>query len=264
MSGPVRRRKLVGWLLVPALVVAAAGAWVSLDPGFRFNTPKVEVATALPKDEFERRVRDYILNNPEVIMEAARRFEQRQRAAEESEATAVLKARADEIFRDKDSPVGGNPTGDVSLVEFFDYNCPYCRQVTPIMAEAEAADPQLRVVYKEFPILGPNSTFSAKAALAVHRQGKYVAFHKELMLDRGVANEAKVLRIATKIGVDVERMKSDMNDPAIAAMIERNLALAQALRINGTPGFIIGDQIIRGAVDLKTLRALIQEARGKQ
>jgi len=124
MSGPVRRRKLDGWLLVPALVVAAAGAWVSLDPGFRFNTPKVEVATALPKDEFERRVRDYILNNPEVIMEAARRFEQRQRAAEESEATAVLKARADEIFRDKDSPVGGNPTGDVSLVEFFDYNCP--------------------------------------------------------------------------------------------------------------------------------------------
>ncbi|GIK80980.1 MAG: hypothetical protein BroJett024_20850 [Alphaproteobacteria bacterium] len=264
MSYPVRRRKLVGWLLVPALVVAAAGAWVSLDPGFRFNTPKVEVATASPKDEFERRVRDYILNNPEVIMEAARRFEQRQRAAEESEATAVLKARADEIFRDKDSPVGGNPTGDVSLVEFFDYNCPYCRQVTPIMAEAEAADPRLRVVYKEFPILGPNSTFSAKAALAVHRQGKYLAFHKEMMLDRGVADEAKVLRVAAKIGVDVERMKSDMNDPAIAAMVERNLALAQALRINGTPSFIAGDQVVRGAVDLKALQSLIQQARGKK
>jgi protein-disulfide isomerase len=264
MSDFARRRKHVAWLLVPALVVAAAGAWLFLDPGFRSKEPAPELATALPKDEFERRVRDYILNNPEVIMEAARRFEQRQRAAEESEVTTALKERAEELLRDRDTPVGGNSDGDVSLVEFFDYNCPYCRQVTPIMAEAETADPKLRVVYKEFPILGPNSTFSAKAALAVHLQGKYVAFHKEMMLDRGVANEAKVLRIAAKIGVDAERMKSDMNDPAIAAMIERNLALAQALRINGTPGFIIGDQIVRGAVDLKTLRALIQEARGKQ
>lgn len=264
MSDQKPSRRLLGWFLVPLLVVIAAGAWFVLDPAFRLSRPSADATAALPKDEFDRRVRDYILNNPEVIIEAARRFEQRQRAAEASDTTAALKARAEEIFRDSDSPVGGNPNGDVSLVEFFDYNCPYCRQVTPIMAEAESADPQLRVVYKEFPILGPNSTFSAKAALAVHRQGKYVAFHKELMLDRGVANEAKVLRIATKIGVDVERMKSDMNDPAIAAMVERNLALAQALRINGTPGFIIGDQIVRGAVDLKTLRALIQEARGKQ
>lgn len=264
MSDPAGRRKLVGWLLVPAVVVAAAGAWLIFDPGFRFNAPTGEVATVLPKDEFERRVRDYILNNPEIVMEAARRFEQRQRAAEESEATAVLKVRAEEIFRDSNSPVGGNPNGDVSLVEFFDYNCPYCRQVTPIMAEAEAADPQLRIVYKEFPILGPNSTFSARAALAVHRQGKYLAFHKEMMLDRGVADEAKVLRIADKIGVDLERMKSDMNDPTIVAMIERNLALAQALRINGTPSFIAGDQVVRGAVDLKALQSLIQQARGKK
>jgi protein-disulfide isomerase len=264
MSDFARRRKHVAWLLVPALVVAAAGAWLFLDPGFRSKGPASEAATALPKDEFERRVRDYILNNPEVIVEAARRFEQRQRAAEESEATTALKERAEELLRDRDTPVSGNPDGDVSLVEFFDYNCPYCRQVTPIMAEAETADPKLRVVYKEFPILGPNSTFSAKAALAVHRQGKYVAFHKEMMLDRGVANEAKVLRIAAKIGVDAERMKSDMNDPAIAAIVERNLALAQALRINGTPGFVIGDQIVRGAIDLKTLQSLIQEARGKQ
>ncbi len=179
-------------------------------------------------------------------------------------ATAVLKARNEEIFRDRDSPIGGNPNGDVSLVEFFDYNCPYCRQVTPIMAEAEAADPQLRVVYKEFPILGPNSTFSAKAALAVHRQGKYLAFHKEMMLDRGVADQAKALRIAAKIGVDLERLKSDMNDPALEAMIDRNLALAQAFRISGTPSFIIGKQVVRGAVDLKTLQALIQQARSKQ
>ncbi len=264
MSDHRKYRKILAWLLVPLVVVAAAGAWYVFDPAFRPRSAPLDTAAAVPKDEFERRVRDYILNNPEVIMDAARRFEQRQRVAEESEATTVLKVRAEEILRDRDSPVGGNPDGDVTLVEFFDYNCPYCRQVTPIMQEAEAADPKLRVVYKEFPILGPNSTLSAKAALAVHRQGKYLMFHKEMMLDRGVADEAKVMRIAAKVDVDVERMKSDMNDPALTAMVERNLALAQALRINGTPGFIIGDQIARGAVDLKTLQALIQEARGKQ
>ena len=257
-------RRLLGWLLVPLLVVVAAGAWFALDPAFQLRQPAPDVSAALPKDEFERRVHDYILNNPEVVMEAARRFEQRQRAAEETEATVVLKARSEEIFRDRDSPVSGNPNGDVSLVEFFDYNCPYCRQVTPIMADAEAADPQLRVVYKEFPILGPNSTLSAKAALAVHRQGKYLAFHKAMMLDRGLADEAKVLRIAAKIAVDLERMKSDMRDPALEAMVNRNLALAQALRINATPSFVIREQVVRGAVDLKTLQALIQQARSKQ
>jgi protein-disulfide isomerase len=259
----LRSRKLFAWLLVPLFVIIAGGAWIALDPAFWSQRTIPGSTSTVPEDEFERRVRDYILKNPEVIMEAARRFEQRQRVADESEATAVLKARADEIFRDKDSPVGGNPNGDVTLVEFFDYNCPYCRQVTPVMQEAEKADPQLRVVYKEFPILGPNSTHSAKAALAIHRQGKYLAFHKELMLERGVADEAKVLRIAAKVGVDVDRMKSDMNDPAITAMLERNLALAQALRINGTPAFVTGDQIVRGAIDLKTLQALIRGARGK-
>lgn len=264
MSSRQGRQKLLGWLLVPLLIVVAAGAWFAFEPAFRLRQPASDLSVALPKDQFERRVRDYILSNPEILIEAVQRFEQRQRAAEEGEATAVLKARADEIFRDKDSPVGGNPNGNVTLIEFFDYNCPYCRQVAPIMLEAEKASPQLRVVYKEFPVLGPNSTFSAKAALAVHRQGKYLAFHRELMLDRGVADEAKVMRIAAKIGVDVERVKSDMSDPAIAAMIERNLALAQALRINGTPSFVIGDQIVRGAIDLRTLQALIQQAQPKQ
>lgn len=264
MADKPKSRRLMAWLLVPLLAVAAAGAWFALDPAFRLGGPTSNIMADASQDEFERRVRDYILNNPEVIMEAARRFEQRQRVAEESEATSVLKARADEIFRDADNPVSGNPKGDVTLVEFFDYNCPYCRQLTPIMLEAEAADPQLRVVYKEFPILGPNSTFSAKAALAVHRQGKYLAFHKEMMLERGVADEAKVLKIAARIGVDVDRMKSDKNDPAIEAAIERNLALAQALRVNGTPSFVIGDQILRGATDLKALQSLIRQARGKQ
>jgi len=155
----------------------------------------------------------------------------------------------------------GDPDGDVTIVEFFDYNCPYCRQMTPIMAEAEASDPGLRIVYKEFPILGPGSIFAAKAALAAERQGRYVEFHKALMNADGRVDQALTLSIAEKAGLDIERLKQDMQDPAIQAEIDGNLELAQALRINGTPGFVIGDEILRGATDLSTMTGLIEAAR---
>ena len=258
---PKRSPRLIGWLLVPLLVLGAIGAWFAFDPGFRWGHGVSGVAADMPKDEFERRVRAYILDHPEVIAEAINRLESRQGAQEATEAQAVLKSRADEIFRDPDSPVGGNPNGDVTLVEFFDYNCPYCRQVTPLMLEAEAADPKLRVVFKEFPILGPNSTFAAKVALAAHKQGKYLALHHALMKVRGTVDEAKVLEAATAAGLDVDRLKAEAQAPAIQAMLERNLDLARALRINGTPGFVIGDEVLVGATDLKGLQAMIGKAR---
>jgi protein-disulfide isomerase len=152
------------------------------------------------------------------------------------------------LFRDADSRVGGNPNGDITLVEFFDYNCPYCRQMVPVMMQAEASDPQLRVVYKEFPILGPNSTFAAKAALAAHKQGKYVAFHRALYQVRGAVDPSKVTEVAVAVGLDADRLKADMGNPTIGALIEKNLALARALRIDGTPGFVTGNQVLRGAV----------------
>lgn len=253
--------RFIAWLLVPAVLVVAAGMWFLLDPGFR-SAPKR--SAEMPKSEFEQRVRDYLLANPEVIVEAIERYQERKRAAEQSEAQAILKARTDEVFRDPDSPVGGNANGDATLVEFFDYNCPYCRRVGPVMRQLEAADARLRIVYKEFPILGPNSVFAAKAALAAHRQGKYVEFHKTLMAVEGVADKEKAMEVAAKVGLDLDRLKRDMEDPAILKMIERNLVLAQALRINGTPSFVAGDQIVRGAVEFKALQALVREAREKK
>lgn len=253
-----------GWLLLPGLLVAAGAAWFFLDPGFRKTGEPAVASSAMPRDEFDQRVRAYILENPEVLVEAMQRLEARQRKAETSESEAALKARADEVFRDAASPVGGNPEGDVTLVEFFDYNCPYCRRVAPVMLEAEAADPQLRIVYKEFPILGPNSTFAAKAALAAHRQGRYVAFHKALMQANGTADAERVLSVAAEVGLDVERLKADMEAPAIEEAIERNLDLAQTLRITGTPGFVVGKQFLRGATDLKTLQAYIEQARSQK
>jgi protein-disulfide isomerase len=172
--------------------------------------------------------------------------------------------RTDELLRDPDSPISGNARGDVALVEFFDYNCPYCKRAAPEVARAQSNDPKLRIVYKEFPILGASSTFAAKAALAAHRQGKYVEFHNALMDARGTLTEKAVLDTAGRLGLDLDRLKADMATSAVQAAIDRNLALARALNINGTPGFVIGEQIVPGAIDLARIERLIREARGKE
>lgn len=256
------RRRAIGWSLLTLLVLGAVGSWLVFDPGFGWGQSSSKVAADMSKDEFDRRVHNYLMAHPEVIMESVNQLEARARQQEETEAQKVLQARADEVYRDPDSPVGGNPNGDITIVEFFDYNCPYCRAVAPVMTKAEEGDPQLRVVYKEFPILGPNSIFAAKAALAAHKQGKYVAFHRALYQVRGTVDQGKTLETAASVGLDVERLKTDMNDPKIKAAIQKNLALAQALRINGTPGFVIGNsRILRGATDLKTLQTWIRYAR---
>lgn len=252
--------RFVPWLAIPVFLVAAVAAWLALDPGFRVGNKAPEPAQ-MRQDEFEQRVRAYILDNPEVITETITRLQARQRAAKATDGQTVLRARIEDIVRDPASPVGGNPTGDVTLVEFFDYNCPYCRRMAPVMAEAETADRQLRIVYKEFPILGPNSLFAAKAALAAHKQGRYIAFHKALMETSGSVGEHAVLATAGRTGLDTERLRIDMEDTGIADALDRNLELARALRITGTPGFVVGDEIVRGAIDLKTVQELIDKAR---
>jgi protein-disulfide isomerase len=261
IGGRTLSMRFFGGVALTLLLIGAGVAWFTFDPGFRAGRETPSTASDVPTDEFGRRVRDYLLANPEVIDEVIQRLQTQRRAAELSEAQTVLKARADEVFRDPASPVGGNPEGDVTLVEFFDYNCPYCRQMEPILLEAESADPALRIAYKEFPILGPNSVFAAKAALAAHLQGQYVAFHRSLMQTRGRVGEDAVLKAAADIGLDVERLRTDMEDPAIRTAIDRNLALARALRISGTPGYVVGDQIQIGATDLATLQGLMRRAR---
>ena len=254
-------RRHLGFVLLPLLLIVAAGAWYLLDPGFKADQPPPGSPSTLPQDAFERRVRDYLVANPEVIVEAMQNLERKQREVEQTEAQAALATHRDELLNSPESPVGGNPQGDVTLVEFFDYNCPYCRQVAPTMMAAEADDPKLRIVYKEFPILGPNSVFAARAALAARRQNLYPQFHKAMMQVSGSADEAQVIAVAEEIGLNVGQLRTDMQDPAIDAEIERNLALARALRINGTPGFVIGDEILRGATDLQTMQRLIDQAR---
>ncbi|SMH26153.1 DsbA family protein [Mesorhizobium australicum] len=226
-----------------------------------FAGQQQSIADSMPKEEFEQRVRDYLLAHPEAVVEALQAYDARQKQAQEDAAKAALTARAEEIFRDPASPVGGNVEGSVTLVEFFDYNCPYCRQMMPVMEQAVAADPQLRIAYKEFPILGPDSVFAAKAALAANLQGGYAKFHKALFEVKSRITEAVVLKVAANVGLDVERLKTDMEGTAIRDTVDRNLQLAQDLGITGTPVFIAGDQILGGAVPLATLTQLIEQAK---
>ena len=245
-------------------LLAACAVGIPAATGGRAQQPLQSTpAPADQPDEFGERVRAYLLAHPEVIFEAAQLYQQKQQAAQAEAAKQTIASKADEILRDPAAPVGGNKAGDVTLVEFFDYNCKYCRSVAPTIAEVLAADSGLRLVYKEFPILGDGSTGAARVALAAARQdqGKYQELHEALMGTSGSVTEATALKTAAAVGLDVDRLRRDMADPAIAAAIARNQALAAELGINGTPGFVIGEEIVPGAVDRGTLEGLVAKAR---
>jgi protein-disulfide isomerase len=212
--------------------------------------------------EIESIIHDYLLQHPEVLIEAMRAAEEKVKTEAGEKAKQALVARRSEIFDDPGTPVGGNPKGDATLVEFFDYRCPYCKQVQPRLKELLAGDQQLRIAYKEFPILGSVSVAAARAALAAHRQSKYEAFHDAMMAASGQITEDTVYQIAGAVGLDVDRLKRDMSSPQIDAALKANHALAEALDISGTPGFVIGDQIVPGAIELSSLRDLVAGARG--
>ena len=247
-------------MVVAALVLSTFAALFS-GAALLFSAGIIGDRNGSPSGDFAAQAEAFILANPEVLIESVQQLEARQQTAAADELKTLIGERRDEIFNDPASPVLGNEAGDVTLVEFFDYNCPYCRKAAPLMAELQASDQNVRLVYKEFPILGPGSAFAARAALASQKQGKYAEFHEAMMTHSGAIDESSTLEIARRIGLDIDQLQQDMQDPAIEDSIQRNLALAGDLRINGTPSFVVGDDIIRGLTDLPTLQGLIAEAR---
>ena len=216
-----------------------------------------------PTDQaaFEARVRAYLLAHPEVIVEALNELEKRQQAAAEVKQKQAIADQRDALNASVDDPVAGNPDGAVTVVEFFDYRCPYCKSVAKDMIETLQAEGDVRIVFKEFPILGPDSQTAAKAALAADRQDKYLPFHQALMDHKGTLDRGAILDIAEAVGLDLELLEVDMESPEVATIIARNLALAEALDIGGTPAFIIGDALVPGAIDMKSLKDLVAKAR---
>jgi protein-disulfide isomerase len=208
-------------------------------------------------------IHDYLTKNPDVLLDALQAAEDKIKGDARDKAAQALSTRRREIFDDPETPFAGNPKGDVSLVEFFDYRCPYCKQVEPALEALLGEDRQLRLVYKELPVLGADSVAASRAALAAKKQGKYDALHRALMLLKGQINEAAVLKTAESVGLDVERLKRDMASPEIARALKANTELAEALEIRGTPGLVIGNEIVPGAIDLATLKQMIATARRK-
>ena len=221
-------------------------------------------ADALPVeavDAIRRIVRDYLLEHPEVLIEAQQALQAKRAAAEAGQARLAIHDHRDALFSDPEAPVAGNPDGAITLVEFFDYRCGYCKRVKPTLEALIAENDDLRLVYKEFPILGPESTLAARAALAARAQGGYGPLHAALMEADGALDRSHILEIARSVGLDDERLAQDMDGPAIDALIESNAALARELGIRGTPGFVIGDRVIGGALPLAEFRTAIADAR---
>lgn len=211
----------------------------------------------------EKIVREYLIQHPEVLVEAMNELRRRQEVAADEASKQAITAHRKELFEDKSSPVGGNPKGDVTLVQFFDYHCGYCKQVHEPMLSLIGEDKNLRVVYKELPILAPESRIAAAGALAAGRQGKYVEMHNALMSARGKLTKERVLAIAKEHKLDLAKLEKDMDAPEIQGEIDDNMKLAQAMGVDGTPAFVVGDQFAPGAMPIEQLRELVAQARKK-
>ena len=210
---------------------------------------------------FQAAVGQALRANPEIIVEALQNMQQRQGQMEQMRARQAVAANRVALEQDGNSAVGGNPRGDVTLVEFYDYRCSYCRQAHATVSELLRSDPNLRLVYKEFPILGPESMIAARAAVAARSSSYYTAFHDALMTARGPLTEESVLKIAGSVGINVSALQVDMRNPDIDEIIAANHALARELGINGTPAFVIGDTLLPGVVELSELKQLIADQR---
>jgi protein-disulfide isomerase len=229
-----------------------------------FLTPALAQAPAAPdRAAIEKIVREYLIQNPEVLVEAMNELRRRQEEAAGEASQRAIGAHKKELFEDAASPVGGNAKGDVTLVEFFDYHCGYCKQVHEPMLTLMREDKNLRVVFKEMPILAPESRVAAAGALAAQKQGKYMEMHNALMTARGKLTKDRVLALAKEQKLDVARLEKDMETPEIQGAIDRNLKLAAAIGVDGTPAFIIGDQFAPGALPIEQLREMVAQARKK-
>lgn len=221
--------------------------------------------SAMADGPSEERIKELVLEaireNPGIVFEAAQLFDEQQQAILDQAAAQVLETEKATLENDPNAPVLGNPEGDVTVVEFFDYNCPYCRRVKPEMEALLASDTNVRVVYREWPILGEGSVFAARAALASRNQGKYEEFHWAMMGMKERAQEASVIQIAEDIGLDVARLRRDMDAPEVQEHIQTSMRLSQSLGFNGTPSFVIGDSLAPGLITADQMIELVEQAR---
>ena len=243
-------------LIAPVLFAAALFA------------PQVASAQAFSdtqRSDIENIIKNYLMAHPEVLEDAMNELSKRQAAAEEKKHQEAIAKNAEEIFNSPRGVVLGNKDGDVTFVEFFDYNCGYCKRAMADMLDLLKNDSKLKVVLKEFPVLSEGSVDAAKVAVAVRMQDptgqKYLDFHQKLLGGRGPADKARAIAAAKDAGLDTAKIEKDLSSPEVKATIEENFKLAEDMGLNGTPSYVIGKQVVVGAVGLEGLKEKIGIAR---
>ena len=221
--------------------------------------------SAAQRGEIEKIIKEYLIRHPEVLQEAMAELEKKQQLAETEKARSAIKNHSDALFNSPRQVVLGNPQGDVTFVEFFDYNCGYCKRALTDMVEIMGKDPKLKVVLKEFPVLGPGSMEAAQVAVAVRMQDKsgkkYMEFHQKMLTGRGQADKARAMAVAKEVGLDMAKLEKDLGSAEVRSTLEENFKLAEAMGMNGTPSYVIGKQVVIGAVGVENLREKISNAR---
>ncbi len=247
MVSPLR----LGSVVVAGCLVLAAQRSVRADG---LGTVDMQV----PTTAIDSAIHDYLLKNPEVVNDAMNAYQAKIQAKKQAEAQEAIGSKSQEIFKST-SPVAGNPNGTETLVEFFDYSCHYCKQIHPDLQTLIKQDSNVKVIFKDFPILGPGSVTAAKAALAARNQGKYLEMHDALLDYKGPLDDDAVKQAAATAGVDYPRLKTDMDSPAITKELSDNRDLADQLDIHGTPAMIINNKMVDGAMPLDELKKRVAD-----
>ncbi len=252
MSHPVGRAGAVAAAALAALAAVAPQRAPAQQPGSFSETQKAEIVGIL---------RDALRTDPSILRQALEGLEAADRTEREGAGRAAIAANAAALFRDPADPAMGNPEGTVTVVEFFDPRCGYCKGMFPVVEELLRRQRDVRWVMKDLPILGPASVLASRALLASQKQGRYAELHAALMKLREEPAEPVLRREAERVGLDWTRLKRDMDDPAIQRRFDGNTKLAQALQVQGTPAMVVGGTIVPGAVDLASLERLVADAR---
>ena len=246
-----------------ASIEGIVGTYLQANP---VTPPKVEAPAAQGLAEsdtpkIEDIVRNYLLTKPEVMRDVFAALEAKEDLERNAQVKDMITQNADQLYGGTKGLVLGNPEGDVTLVEFFDYNCGFCKRAFSDLSALIQSDKNLKVVMKEFPILSPASSEAAKVSLAAAKQGRYMDFHARLLSAPGQANGAKALRLAEELGLDMAQVKSDMQSTAVSTELDQTQQMAAAMGIRGTPAYVIGNELIPGAVGLEALQAKIKSIR---
>jgi len=250
----MRNPRLVAFALVLGIVASTLGA----RPVVGADEPK------LTQQEIEKIVHDYLLREPEVLAEALRSLQQRQSSAAAQRAKQAIRDHQQALLSDQGSPVEGNAQGKVTIVEFFDYRCVHCRRVASTIDNLMRSNASVRVIYKNFPVLGEPSVLAARAAVAAQQQGGWPKLHRAMLAYEGDFTTETLLALGTSVGLDSGKLKTDMMSPATDKALQANLTLAAALGVDVTPTFVIGERVIKGALSAEAFQALVNEEAGKR